>query len=263
MFCGPIFSGPTKNASAKRRALICSCCAVSLCIARGGSAQTTQASGPVLHDSQAQVQSSPAHPARVDSANASEHPAGAAGNEVPRGKSPSDAAAQAAAVSLQNGKLTIESNNSDLTQILQDVAHISGMTINGLNGGPRVFGTYGPANSRDVLTALLVGSGYNFVMLGGAGDGTPRELLLTPQTRNAPATNSVNRNPVPSWGSDESEQPEPEKAPTASNPPGPGALPPAPSRNDLDDDTRVQKMLERLQHQQEQPEQGRPQNSPQ
>jgi hypothetical protein len=166
-------------------------------------------------------------------------------------------------VSLQNGKLTIESNNSDLTQILQDVAHISGMTINGLNGGPRVFGTYGPANSRDVLTALLVGAGYNFMMLGGAGDAAPRELLLTPQTRNAPATNSVNRNPVPSADNDESEQPEPENGPTASNPLGPGALPQSPSRNDLDDDTRVQKTLQRLQHQQEQPQRGQPQNSPQ
>jgi hypothetical protein len=256
-----MFCSPGENALAKCCALMCSCCALSLCIAQASCAQATQASGHALHHSQAE--SNPAHPARGDFAGASEHPAGRVGNEAVKGVSPSDAAAQAAAVSLQNGKLTIESNNSDLTQILQDVAHISGMTINGLNGGPRVFGTYGPANSREVLTALLLGSGYNFMMLGGAGDGTPRQLLLTPQTGNAPGTNSVNPSPVPSTESDESEQPEPEKGPTVSNPTGPGALPPAPSRNDLDDDTRAQKTLERLQHQQEQPQQGQPQNSPQ
>jgi hypothetical protein len=86
-----------------------------------------------------------------------------------------------AAISLRDGKLTVEANNSDLTQILQNLADISGMTIEGLNQGPRVFGIYGPGNSRDVLTALLVGSGYNFIMVGGEASGTPRKLLLTAQ----------------------------------------------------------------------------------
>jgi hypothetical protein len=257
-----MFCGPGENALAKCCALVCSCCALSLCIAQPSCAQATQASGRVLPDSQAESNLAP--PTPVGSMNTSEHSAGTVGNEAVKGEPPSDAAAHPAAVSLQNGKLTIESNNSDLAQILQDVAHISGMTINGLNGGPRVFGTYGPANSRDVLTVLLVGSGYNFLMLGSAKDGTtPRELVLTPQTRNAAALNSVNPSPLPSAESDESEQPEPEKAPIAANPPGPGALSPTPSRNDLDDDTRVQKTLQRLQHQQEQPQQDQPQNSPQ
>jgi len=258
-----MFCGPGKNASAKCCALICSCCALSFCIAQASCAQTTQAPGPVLQHAQAQARPNLAHRVRLDSANASEHPAGTVANESANGKSPSDAPAHPAAVNLQDGKLTVESNNSDLAQILQDVAHISGMTIHGLNGGPRVFGIYGPANSRDVLTALLVGSGYNFMMVGGAGNGAPHELLLTPQTRNAPGLNSANPSPVPSPVSDESEQPEAETSPNASNPLGPGALPPSPSRNDLDDDTRVQKTLQRLQHQQEQPQQEQPQNSPQ
>jgi hypothetical protein len=161
-------------------------------------------------------------------------------------------------VTLRNGKLTVEANNSDLSQILQYLADISGMTVIGLKKGPRIFGDYGPGNLRDVLTDLLIGSGYNFIMVGGATDGTPRELLLTTQNNNAQAFTPLNPRPVPSADRDEFEQPGLEKNPAASDALGPGAISPVPSQNDQDDNTRVQRALQRLQHMQEQQ-----QNAPQ
>ena len=52
----------------------------------------------------------------------------------------SNAVARPATVSLKDGKLTIDANNSDLGQILRDVAAVSGMTIDGLGkSAPRLW----------------------------------------------------------------------------------------------------------------------------
>lgn len=95
--------------------------------------------------------------------------------------SPSSEAANPPQVTLDNGKLTVDARNSNLNTILQDVAQKSGMSVDGLNKNTRVFGVYGPGSPRDVLSALLTGAGYNFVMAGGATGGVPRELVLTAQ----------------------------------------------------------------------------------
>jgi hypothetical protein len=88
-------------------------------------------------------------------------------------------AVQPAAVTLNAGTLTIEANNSALSQILQDVSRQSGMIIQGTVKDVRVFGTYGPRNPQDILTQLLAGLGYNIVMVGTSRQGAPRELMLT------------------------------------------------------------------------------------
>ncbi len=144
---------------------------------------------------------------------------------------PSEVAAQPAMISLKNRELTIEANNSDLAQILHEVAHISGMTINGLNQSTRIFGAYGPGNPTDVLSRLLAGSGYNFIMAGDTKDGAPRELLLTAKNSKAPALTPANPPPaasVPADSSDQSQQAEPEVQPAESNPPD-ADVPPAPA----------------------------------
>ena len=99
---------------------------------------------------------------------------------------PADAEAQPATVTLQNGALTIEAHNSDLGGILKKIAELSGMTIDGLSNNARVFGAYGPGNPRDVLSHLLVGTGYSFFMAGNGRDGAPRELVLIAQSGNVP-----------------------------------------------------------------------------
>ena len=49
-----------------------------------------------------------------------------------------------------------------------------------MNSDERVFGAYGlRSQARDVLAQLLQGSGYNVIMIGDQGQGTPRQLLLS------------------------------------------------------------------------------------
>lgn len=93
-------------------------------------------------------------------------------------------AAQPAKVSLASGKLTIEAHNSSLSDILRQIAKAGSMKVDGLPANAaakRIFGQYGPATPREVLTDLLTGSGYNVIMAGLTPAGTPRELALSPR----------------------------------------------------------------------------------
>jgi hypothetical protein len=97
-----------------------------------------------------------------------------------------DHPAQPAKITLAAGKLTVMADNSSLSEILHQVSAAGGMKIDGLvtggSGDPRIFGSYGPAAPRDVLSDLLNGSGYNVLMLGETTAGLPRELALTART---------------------------------------------------------------------------------
>ena len=241
------------------RGIIFSCCAVLLCSAHASCAQETRLPRPVPNVSHAHVVTNTSHLALDGSATAGKHSASTPGRGVDKLPLPSDRVTQPATVMFRDGKLTVEANNSNLTQILRDLANISGMTINGLDKGPRIFGVYGPGNSRDVLTDLLLGSGYNFIMVGGAIDGTPRELLLTSQNDNAPAIAPVNPTKVPSSDRDEPQQPELEMNPSVPNELGPGAIAPVPSLDEQDDSTRAQTTLQRLQQIHDQLQQSQPQ----
>jgi len=75
--------------------------------------------------------------------------------------------------------LSIYAANSSLQQILKDVSLATGAKVDGMTGDQRVFGAYGPAPARDVLSQLLQGAGYNVLMIGDLGEGTPRQILLT------------------------------------------------------------------------------------
>ena len=181
----------------KCRAGMCSLCAMFLlCIFSACCARAMQTPAAAPSGSHVPLTKKAAHPARKHGTVARRRKSRARSKKEAPPLSPAEAAAQPATVSLKNGKLTVEANNSNLTQILQDVAHISGMTIDGLDKDARVFGAFGPGNPRDVLTHLLVGSGYNFVMAGDTTDGAPRQLLLTAQNNNAPALTPAS-SPVP------------------------------------------------------------------
>ena len=142
-----------------------------------------------------------------------------------------------ARVVLENGNLTVEADNSDLGEILKTVAGVTGMTIDGNIHSSRVYGVYGPRNPREVLTDLLQGTGYNFIMVGVTRNGAPRELLLSAEkTRSLaePLSTAAKTAETP-----DSESRNPDQ-------PGPGAIvhvPPPPSD---DPQQRVQQNLERL-----------------
>lgn len=189
-----------------------------------------------------------AHPSNTDT-----------GTKKPRGQFPSDAATQPAKVRVDGGRISVEANNSDLAEILHQVSNLSGIAIQGLNGGPRVFGVYGPGDAREVLTALLSGSGYNFVMVGGAGGGPPREVLLTPRVAQSAAPPKVDPGNDPDAEVDEPDQSD--NTPPPPPPPTPTLAPEksGPPQTKDQEDEEVQKTLERLKvihdHQQDAPPQ--------
>ena len=79
--------------------------------------------------------------------------------------------ASAPEVSFQGGQLTISAQNSTLGDILKAVRAQTGATIDLPGNAPeRVVGNFGPAPARDVLTALLNGSHFNYVLLGSPTD---------------------------------------------------------------------------------------------
>jgi hypothetical protein len=125
--------------------------------------------------------------------------------------------------------LSIKADNSALSQILHDIANSTGMRIDGLSKDERVFGSYGPGEARDVLLALLEGSGYNVVMVGGLADGAPRELNLSQRTTaSSAASGATPRTSAQEEADDEQDvqqAPMPPETqplqPAQNNPPGP------------------------------------------
>jgi hypothetical protein len=101
--------------------------------------------------------------------------------------------ASPATVTAGNNELTVKADNSSLAQILHQVSSKLGMQLDGLGGDERVFGSFGPAAPREVLTALLDGTSYNVMMVGDLPNGAPRELLLTRRTGGGATTPAVNQ----------------------------------------------------------------------
>ena len=149
--------------------------------------------------------------------------------------------------------LFIQASNSSLDQILNDVSLKTGTQVEGMGADERVFGTYGPGPVRDVLTELLDGSGYNILLVGDLGQGTPRRIVLSGRpTGPAPPPAQSNAD------ADEEQMAQPEAQPTGpmSQPDMPGAIPPPPVP------ARSQMMMQqrREQMEQQQQQQNNPQN---
>jgi hypothetical protein len=155
--------------------------------------------------------------------------------------------------------LFIQANNSSLDQILNDVSLKTGVKVEGMGADERIFGTYGPGPARDVLSELLDGSGYNVLLVGDLGQGTPRMIVLSGRPA-GPAPP-----PVQSTQEADQEQTAPEAPPTgpSSQPEIPGAMPPppVPARSPQLMMQQQQLMQQREQQmQQQQQQQNNPQN---
>ncbi len=162
---------------------------------------------------------------------------------------------EAATVVWDSQGLRIEARNSSLEQILKDVSTDTGATVEGLNGDQRVFGTYGPGPARQVLSDLLDGTGYNVLMFGDQGAGTPREIVLSaPPTGPAPANN--NR----SLASEEDYEPEPQPEPEQPVQPQYQPQAPQPGTPPRTPQQILQEMQQRQQQMQQQQQQQQPQN---
>jgi hypothetical protein len=83
------------------------------------------------------------------------------------------------AITWDSQGLKINAANSSLHQILNDVSTATGAKVEGFGADERVFGEYGPGQARDIISQLLHGSGYNVLLIGDQGAGTPRQIVLS------------------------------------------------------------------------------------
>jgi hypothetical protein len=120
-----------------------------------------------------------------------------------------------ATVTWNSHGLRIEATNSSLQQIMKDVSTATGTKVEGLDADQRVYGEYGPGPARDVLGQLLHGSGFNVMMIGDQGQGTPRKIVLSSPR---PGNTTANAAPVAQDNDDDTDveeaQPQQQGPPT-------------------------------------------------
>ncbi len=90
-----------------------------------------------------------------------------------------------ARVTYEGGLLAIQAQNSTLWEILRDVRRLTGASID-MPAGPglneRVIANLGPGAPRDVLSGLLNGTSFNYVMLGSNSDpAAVASVMLSPK----------------------------------------------------------------------------------
>jgi hypothetical protein len=223
------------------------------------------------------------HPAKGHSGKAAVEPIPLAETHLPDPPPPNwpvNSAAVPASIAWNGRDLSIAASNASLVQILHDVSVATGLKVEGLadsqdkqsgqsqsgsgdQKGERIYGNYGPASERDVLTQLLDGSGYNVLMIGNQGEGTPRELVLTAKASDAGAKGQPGsvqqRHDVEEEAPEEPEPVDPQPDPNLHRPPG---IPPQPGQGRTPQQI-MQEMQQRQQLQQQQQQGTQPPPQPQ
>jgi hypothetical protein len=94
-------------------------------------------------------------------------------------------------VSFQSGQLTISAQNSTLGDILKAVRAQTSATVDLPGNAPeRVVGQFGPGPARDVLTSLLNGSHFNYLLLGSPTDPNALDRVILMAKSGAAAENT-------------------------------------------------------------------------
>jgi hypothetical protein len=117
-----------------------------------------------------------------------------------------------ASITWDSQGLRIDATNSSLAQILTDVSTATGAKVEGFDFDQRVFGVFGPGPARDILSQLLQGTGYNVLLIGDQGQGTPRAILLSSRHAGT-ATAAANTTPASDEDNDTDDQPQPQPQP--------------------------------------------------
>jgi len=211
---------------------------------RPGSAPSARSQGKPVVSPQASLAAPPsaAHMAPAVSARHVAPPA----PDWPVNDQPSDAT-----VTWDSQGLRVVAVNSSLTQILKAIATLTGATVDGANKDERIFGVYGPGPARDVISQLLDGSGYNVLLVGELGQGTPRQIILTARTAAGPQPEKLNSQSTA--GDQDTEAGQEAQQPESPPPGAPGA--PAQSREQVpqgSQDRQQKKLLMQLQMMQQQ-----------
>jgi hypothetical protein len=92
-------------------------------------------------------------------------------------------------VTFANGQLTIDAPNSTLSDVLSGVHQATGATLDGPTPTERVAIRLGPGTPGEVITALLEGTSYDYIILGETGHpNVISRIVLNPagaESRNA------------------------------------------------------------------------------
>ncbi|HWF67479.1 MAG TPA: hypothetical protein VN670_09245 [Acidobacteriaceae bacterium] len=135
---------------------------------------------------------------------------------------PAQQTPQPATVSFNHGVLRVQANNASLVQTLNQISEMTGLAIQGLNHDQRIYGQYGPGPMVDIVTKLLDGSGYDYVIVG-AGEHKAAKLILTPAGTSGAAINTptpppAQVNPPPAENEENPETTDPTEPPQAKTP---------------------------------------------
>ena len=210
--------------------------------------------------------------------------------------SPEQMPAQPPQVTYHNGLLAISADNSNLADVLRGVRTALGIGLDTPPGASseRVVVHLGPGQPRDVLTQLLAGSHYDYILVGTSQNSQAvSQVILTPREGTTVAGNVPQAAPSqPAYSmagsaagadaddtdDDTAQQPEPTASPQlpATNPYQPNGTspastpPPAESAggeagpNHVKTPEQLLQELQRMQQQQQQQQQQQPQpNRPQ
>jgi hypothetical protein len=98
-------------------------------------------------------------------------------------------------ISFAAGELTVTADNSSMGDVLRGISRATGAHLEGSQSDPeRVFGQFGPDTPRAVLSSLLSGSRYDFILVGAIDDpGVVQRILLSPRGV-APSTSATAAN---------------------------------------------------------------------
>ena len=134
-------------------------------------------------------------------------------------------------VSLMGGLLTVAAENSTLADILKAIETVTHASLEGTQpDAERVFGQFGPGAPRQVLSSILSGSHYDFILVGAVDDpGSVERIMLSPHgtapvVRGGPNQVMARQNPTASQ--DEEDNDVAGQSEIQQQPPPP---PPAPS----------------------------------
>src|SRR5947208_5264338 len=133
-------------------------------------------------------------------------------------------------VNFQNGRLTISANKATLQEVLSEIRRQTGaeIPIPADAGQDQVSANLGPAPARDVLTALLNGSRFNFILVGSDRDATQLKSVIISARGEGASQPAIEIPATPMEQSDTEPPPPQEMTPPPEQQPPPERVPQPP-----------------------------------
>jgi len=130
----------------------------------------------------------PARPAAAKKHAAAPHPAAQNASIPPL--TPEEMPAAAPQVAFQNGQLSVQADNATLASVLTAISRATGAQIELPPGAgrERVVSSLGPGLAAVVMSSLLRGSSYNYLIVGSTRyPGAVQRVILAPRGAGAPS----------------------------------------------------------------------------